>query len=180
MPDVTVNFGFPIPKTDGSDLNEPARWRDPITMIDTQLKTTDSAAQGDWQAYTPTFTGSTGGSPSIGTGTLVGRYKKSGKTVDWYIKLNIGATNFGTGITIFSLPFAVDPAKFVQGSPVGYGIIQNASSLSKPVIVCLFNTTSTTYMVRCTNEAVVDNGGPGAPWAPGNVIELRGRYEAAA
>lgn len=59
---------------------------------------------GAWDTYTPTW--STGGTqPSLGNGTLVGRYKQIGKVIFVTIKLTFGSTtSFGSGVCLFSLP----------------------------------------------------------------------------
>ncbi|MGA4941785.1 hypothetical protein [Streptomyces cinereoruber] len=63
-----------------------------------------------WTTYTPAWTAST--APSIGNGTLIGRYKTIGKLCTVQIEIVMGTTTtFGTGIWFFSLPFtAASPA----------------------------------------------------------------------
>ena len=59
---------------------------------------------GNWQAYTVSWTATTT-NPSIGNGTLVGRYTQIGKTIMGNILLICGSTTtFGSGYWIFSLP----------------------------------------------------------------------------
>jgi hypothetical protein len=57
-----------------------------------------------WTAYTPTWT-SDSGTPSIGNGSITGRYKQIGKTVFFNLKLTYGTTTTGgSGAWMFGLP----------------------------------------------------------------------------
>jgi len=59
---------------------------------------------GNWQAYTVSWIASTT-NPSIGNGTLVGRYTQIGKTIMGNIFIKMGSTTtFGSGYWRFSLP----------------------------------------------------------------------------
>ena len=63
---------------------------------------------GGWTAYNPVWSQSDGTVLSVGAGSLVGRYKKLGKTVHVQIRLERAAdSNLGTGPWIFSLPSEV-------------------------------------------------------------------------
>lgn len=68
--------------------------RDQITsMLDT------------WTSYTPTWTAATT-NPSLGNGTIVGRYIKIGRTCTAVIKLTMGSTTtYGSGLYRFGIPF---------------------------------------------------------------------------
>jgi hypothetical protein len=60
---------------------------------------------GAWTAYTPSWT-SSGTAPSLGNGTIIGRYMKFGRTVVCHINLVTGSTTtYGSGSYNFSLPF---------------------------------------------------------------------------
>lgn len=59
---------------------------------------------GAWTAYTPSWTASTT-NPSLGNGTLIGRYQKIGRTVIFHVNLITGSTtSYGSGSYSFSLP----------------------------------------------------------------------------
>ena len=65
---------------------------------------TGSFAFTPWTTYTPIWTASTT-NPTLGNGTLTGRYVVMGPTVVGEIRLNFGSTtNRGTGTYRFSLP----------------------------------------------------------------------------
>jgi len=67
-----------------------------------------------WQSYTPTWTAATT-NPSIGNGTLSGKYVQIGKTIICNIYLAPGSTTtFGSGNWSFSLP------KTIASSVVGF------------------------------------------------------------
>jgi hypothetical protein len=58
-----------------------------------------------WQSYTPTWT-SSGTNPTLGNGSITGRYMRIGKTVHATIRLVLGSTSSpGTATYLFSLPF---------------------------------------------------------------------------
>jgi hypothetical protein len=66
-----------------------------------------TTAIGEWIAYTPSWTNEDGGTPSVGDGTLTGKYMKVGATVWVSVKLHIGSTTtYGTegGAWVFGLP----------------------------------------------------------------------------
>lgn len=57
-----------------------------------------------WATYVPAWS-STGTQPALVNGTLTGRYRQVGKTVDAFIRLVPGSsTTFGTGVYFLSLP----------------------------------------------------------------------------
>ena len=65
----------------------------------------------EWTSYTPTWT-ATGGTPTIGNGTLTGDYIKTGQICHVRVTLTFGSTTSVSGTTVwqFSLPFtAVGP-----------------------------------------------------------------------
>lgn len=65
------------------------------------------ADPGAWTSFTPTWT-SSGTNPSLGNGTLAGRWTQVGKRVDFTIVLTSGSTTtYGTGVWQFgNLPFS--------------------------------------------------------------------------
>jgi hypothetical protein len=129
-----------------------------------------------WTSYTPTWTG-TGGTPSIGNGTLAGRYIRTGKTVSLSIALVIGSTtNLATATAwSFSLPAQVANV--------------NTQLLSSRVFD---SDVTTTYVgvsglaANATTTAPRVHGGTQVvgylvpmTWATGDILTLFGTYEAA-
>lgn len=63
-----------------------------------------TALSAAWTAYTPVW-GASGTQPVLGNGTLVGSYRRVGRTVNVNVKLTMGSTTtFGTGTYTLSLP----------------------------------------------------------------------------
>ncbi|MEU3665741.1 hypothetical protein [Streptomyces virginiae] len=61
-------------------------------------------AQGIWASYTPTWTASTT-NPTLGNGTLVSRWCRVGRMINWMGTLTLGSTsNGGTGLWRMSVP----------------------------------------------------------------------------
>lgn len=67
----------------------------------------------DWVSYTPTWT-SSGAQPSIGNGTIIGKYRRVGDSVEVFTEVYSGSTTtYGTGAYSFSMPpnLRIDPSK---------------------------------------------------------------------
>ncbi|MGW6418852.1 hypothetical protein [Streptomyces sp. NPDC055055] len=72
-----------------------------------------------WTDYTPAWIAETGGTPTVGNGSLIGRYQKVGRSVDWLIKLTVGSTTtFGAANAnwAFGLPSGCSPSTAFSGS----------------------------------------------------------------
>lgn len=73
---------------------------------------------GAWQDYTPSITAG-GGSPTVGNGTITGKYIQIGKTVFFYVELEWGSTtSFGSGTVSISLP--VEAASFIGTAGIAH------------------------------------------------------------
>lgn len=81
---------------------------EPVTAADLDTMTDVLAALSDARStYTPTFA-SSGTAPSLGNGTLSGRYLQAGKFVVATVRFAAGSTTtFGTGELRFGLPVTV-------------------------------------------------------------------------
>jgi len=86
-----------------------------------------------WATYTPTWA-SDSGTPSIGNGSITGRYKQIGKTVFFNLKLTYGSTTTGgSGAWMFGLPVtAYDPnyqfaVSILNNGAAWYGAIANGN-----------------------------------------------------
>jgi hypothetical protein len=94
----TTARGYPYP-TGGDPANVDGDIQALAAAIDA-----DVTGLGTWTTYTPTWTAVTT-NPVIGNGTLTGRYKVNGKTVQVQISMLAGTTTtFGSGAWIFALP----------------------------------------------------------------------------
>lgn len=88
---------------------------------------TVAGAQG-WSTWTPTWS-STGSAPSIGNGTIVGRYQKHGRSVRVLLRLTWGSsTSGGTGNWTITLP--TDLA--FDNTYLGGFVWDNSTSLTLP------------------------------------------------
>lgn len=132
---------------------------------------------GAWTVYTPTWTAST--NPSLGNGTLTGRYMKIGRTVLCEIILTTGSTTtYGSGQYAFGLPVqaassgvdAIGSARLTAGATyIGTTFTASGSQTAVPT----FPGSST--------PATGANMTPTAPatLAAGHVLRLTVVYEAA-
>lgn len=97
----TTNRSYPYPASTAAP-DVPADIQALATAVDTDV----NAVFGAWTAYTPTWNAST--NPTLGNGTIVGRYRRTGKTLDFAFELTIGSTT-NTGVGTWLFPFPVTP-----------------------------------------------------------------------
>ncbi len=130
---------------------------------------------GKWQAYTPVWTASTT-NPSIGNGTLVGKYINIGKLVTANIMLTAGSTTtFGNGTWAFSLPITV------AGSNIQYlGSWAAQDTGTSWYAGTVFTWSGATKLERFIRDGLLVNylsiGQPHA-WASGDVLYISIAYE---
>lgn len=123
-----------------------------------------------WTSYVPSLT-STSGSPSVGSGTLVGRYRQMGKTVDVRICLTWGAgTSYGTGNPSISLPVA--PLDYPQ---VAYAVLQDFGT-NTFTAGAIFE--ATTKLTPLSASGALTNTSP-FTWATSDKLVIFATYEAA-
>lgn len=88
-------------------------------QLNAEIRDQFSALLSAWTDYTPSWIAETGGTPAVGNGTLVGRYQKIGRSVDFLIKLTVGSTTtFGAANAnwAFGLPPSSSPSTAFSGS----------------------------------------------------------------
>ena len=75
-------------------------------LLDTHVRDNLKALT-EWTSYTPTWAAS-GGTPTIGNGTLSGEYIEAGELCHVRVRMTMGSTTSISGTTVwnFSLPFA--------------------------------------------------------------------------
>jgi hypothetical protein len=141
----------------------------PASTFNTEIRDPLTGIQAAWTTYTPNWTATTT-NPTIGNGTLAGRYMQVGKTITFSIQITWGSTStVGSGRWIFSLPvnnFAGANSPFnciarAVGNAMRFGILAGTSTFS------LYDTAGTA-MTDATFT-----------WANGNVLAIQGSYEAA-
>lgn len=138
-----------------------------------------------WQTYTPGWGASTV-NPTLGNGTLTGRYFKIGRFVQVQIALNIGSTtNLGTGLYSFTLPLTPKDgfaANDLFGAGGGVALFADVSG--GPDVqggqAFLWDVGSSNWRVRMIDKAggTVSHSTPVA-WANGDDINAVLAYETA-
>ena len=89
--------------------------QDEIVAVETQLGTN----AGGWVTYTPTWTAYTG-TPSLGNGTITGRYCKVGKMVTVTVSLNFGSTTSVAGTSTWYIGLPITSAGSGHGVWIAY------------------------------------------------------------
>lgn len=136
-----------------------------------------------WTPWVPTWGATSGTQPTLGNGSIAGRYQKIGKTVHFVITLIMGSTStYPTVQWYISLPF---PAVVSVPAliPVFHGRIYDTSSGN--AFLATAHAQSGTYMALETQSSVTPASGTDATrqgfpitWATGDAIYFSGTYEA--
>lgn len=156
-----------------------------------ELKTDDnfSAANidtGAWTTYTPTWTAETGTNPTLGNGSLSGRYYKQGRKVTVFIRLVWGSTSAGGNgggaeNWVFGLP--TPPAAAWNTFRAFVADARDDSNGQRWGGMGSVNTTgsggiSTIQATDHTTTAVWDSSAP-FTWATDDSLQIIGTYESA-
>lgn len=157
--------------------NTPSTWAAGAILtaaqLNAQVRDNFNAIGDPWTAYTPTWAGTTA-SPTLGNGTLTGRYMQAGKWVQYRIRVTFGSTtNVGSGIYSWTLPVAALATQMVAGQ----GLARNAAGNSRAYRFARVST-ATTVVLEDAAGAQVTHAAPLA-WANGDIIDISGSYEAA-
>lgn len=143
--------------------------------LNTHLRDNLKAIGDPWTAYTPTWGGTTT-NPTLGNGSLSGRYVQAGKLTYYSIQLTIGSTTtVGSGTYTFTLPFAARSSS--PRMPIGDLACFDTSASTTRLGDC--DTFSTTTVAAFTNDDVRVTHAAPFVWATGDTIALQGMYEAA-
>lgn len=133
------------------------------------------AAGAAWQAFSPTWSGSVS-NPSIGNGSILGRYNQVGKTVSFRIQITMGSTTtYGSGVWGLTLPA---PPSDNQVASAGY--IDSSATLRFAGSAWL---TTGSGIFRLMPPA--DGGAAGVTganpfaWATNDLLLVNGTYETA-
>lgn len=135
----------------------------------------------DWISYLPVW-GSTGTQPTLGNGTIAGKYKLIGDSQEVHFELNVGSTSTnGTGGYTFSLPFTADPAKMAVANPtstiIGWAHLQYGN---QRVCQIAYGSTTVVYLFNMTDSGAnnIDYGSQVSattPAAPSNGTKMAGQ-----
>lgn len=135
-----------------------------------------------WTAWTPSWTADGGTNPTLGNGTLVGRYFRIGKLVVFTIALTLGSTTTkGSGGWSFQLPVS-GAAGTGDGRAVGNASLTDFGSARWAGWVRL-DTVNTVRIDApiASNDVRLTDVGPSTPfvWTNPDSILLTGAYETA-
>ncbi|MFD3333508.1 hypothetical protein ACFWV1_12810 [Streptomyces sp. NPDC058700] len=130
-----------------------------------------------WTTYTPTWTATV--NPSLGNGSVVGRYKKLGRLVNFQIDLTMGSTTtYGTGAWGLTLPFT---AASSSGSRVGVAQALGASRFGGQIIVSPGASGIGAFFPASSAASNYSSAAAAVPfaWAANNELRITGTYESA-
>ncbi|MGW4705002.1 hypothetical protein [Streptomyces sp. NPDC004285] len=131
-----------------------------------------------WQTYTPTWTAATT-NPVLNNGTIVGRYKRIGKTVHLQIDLTMGSTTtYGSGAWSVTLPLQ---AAASSGSRIGTAQALGASRFAGQIVISSSATGTSAFFPASSSVSNLSSVASGVPfaWASGNELRITATYEAA-
>lgn len=152
----------------------PRTWAVNETLTAAKMNEISSSlnALGDtWTSYTPSWFAS-GTAPALNNGTITGKYRTVGKTVDFRILLIMGSTTtYGTGVYNFTLPSAPNLSTW---EAVGSGVFTDTSAGDHYGLVAYYSGGS---------NVSASNGSAGRlsstlpfTWANTDILSIIGRY----
>lgn len=153
-----------------------AGMRLPASYLEQMARQIDSLTAPGWITYTPAWTTS-GGAPSLGNGTLTGRYRRPAGSdlIHVEIRLMMGSTTaFGTGTYFMSVPVAPSATAVLNGNGPSYFL--DAGTLDKAGGVKFEDSTKFTFVTATVG--VVTNTIPHT-WAINDILRGTILYEAA-
>jgi hypothetical protein len=137
---------------------------------------------GDAETYTPTMTADSG-SPAVGGGSLIGRYVRAGRKVDFWIYLKLGAgTTFANGTLRFDLPFACAQWSSQDRQHIGSGsAVQSNVREHRLSAEVVFATSASKISMSSELATQPVSGSAGVPfvWTSGDYLMVSGTYVAA-
>jgi len=137
---------------------------------------------GVWTAYTPVLTAATT-NPTIGNGSIIGRYRMYGKTVHFAMEFVFGSTSTaGSGAWSFSLPPGHNVTN-ASGTPVFVANCNGSVAGNRFHADGTLAPTASTFQMfapTATGNCALTNVSQtvmGGAWANGNFIRITGTYE---
>jgi len=131
-----------------------------------------------WTTYTPTWTAATT-NPSLGNGSITGRYMKVGRTVTVSIMLTIGSTTtLGTGAYLIGVPV---PAAAAVVSSLGAARLSAADTwLGHMFLASGASAANVTFPATATNTRGANMSGTvPETLAAGHILRVSLTYQAA-
>jgi hypothetical protein len=145
------------------------------TLVADSTEATGLKWEGVWTNFTPSYLNLT-----PGNGTVTARYRKVGKTIDVFYRLNWGSTTSTNNYPIVQYPFSPAYTNFICGDvtlqDVNVGIY-NGKTWADGVNGLLFMSQNSagTWVV----DGVVNATQPSSLWTTGDVWTMTARYEVA-
>ncbi len=130
-----------------------------------------------WQSYTPNWTATTV-NPSLGNGTITGRYQRIGNLYNTRIHLVIGSTTtFGTGSWFFSPPVNIPNSTFPASVTycVGHGSAKDDSASAVYTIIVMYR--DVTRLLPASHGSLGLSSTVPFSWATGDVLSLFVTFE---
>ncbi len=133
------------------------------------------AYEAAWTAYTPNWSISAGTAPSVGNGTLAGRWKQIGKLVVFHLRVVVGSTTSGGsgGYWLFSAPTARSSSETYDSLTGHINIGANHY-----VGVTVDQGSLTNFAVVLPSTGAIGPTSPSA-YSVGSTVDVRGVYESA-
>jgi hypothetical protein len=138
------------------------------------------AASEAWTSYTPTWTASAG-TPSVGDGTLTGKYARVNKLIDFRIELVFGSTTtMGTAGSVQRFALPVTPVSTQRHRFLGTAYDSGTADYT-----AYFRWNSAGYLEVVCQPTTAGNGDRTVSntvpftWGTGDVLMVQGRYECA-
>ena len=144
----------------------------PIGEANEHIQELAEAIDSDWQTFTPTWDGASV-DPTLGNGSLQGRYRRLGDHVDFEIVLQFGTTTTaGTGAWFFGVPVPTEDGTH----SVGTATVTDSSSSTRThrhVILRGVFGDNDLYVADDSDSMV---GSATLTWADGDRVTMSGRY----
>lgn len=163
---VTVAPGGVLPVTSAADIaiNGTYTGQTRYNTVRGTLETWNGSAwvaPGDWVTYTPVWTATS--NPSLGNGTLIGRYSLIGKTCHARINLITGSTTtYGSGEYKYRLPFTAATLVHIELGWCGSALAIRPGVSYHPCVVRVQSQGADCKVIGPTQA----DGSSGATWGP--------------
>lgn len=154
--------------------------------LNTEVRDQFNSMFAAWTSYTPNWLAEGGAAPTLGNGSIVGRYLKVGRTVDWVLQLTWGSTTAaggggGSENWMFGLPPFL-PATGFTYRIVNVDAFRASTSLHYSGNAIYSNTFAGVIKTLVSNRAdasgIWDSSLPFV-FAAGDILYASGRYESA-
>lgn len=124
---------------------------------------------GNWTSYTPSWT-TAGTAPSLGNGTLTGKYRRIGKLLFVAIQFIAGSTTtFGTGAWTFSIPVTQSTASRVSSFAT---IFDSSAGMLYPAVARVGSSSTTMDLWNIASPMTQVTNTTPITWAQSDQVDL--------